>query len=213
MVVRATRRGMMGDRRGSVALEAALLFPIAVLLLVGLAESYFYMRAVLISERVASGLSLMMAKRTTINDCDRTNVTGNLGNLFLAAEYMAEPLSLRNNGMLIVSGVTNPGTGATIGWQRSTTYKVDGVASELGSQDGTPRLPEGIIVKPVAGIQVDTLIAVELAYSFNAFAGLRTVMPDLPGNITIRRTAYARGRWGSISNLNQVAGCAGLPKP
>lgn len=219
MVRRMIRKLVRNDRRGVLALEAALIFPIAVLLLVGLVESYLYMRSVLIAERVVSTLSMMIAKRQYIGDCNQTNRPDYLGNLFLAAEYMAEPMSLPANGMLIVSGISNPGSGTPanagtiINWQRRTSYKLEGAKSDLGVQNAKPVLPDGIIVKPTAGLQADTLIVVEFIYKFRPFPGTHTFISDLPTDITFRRTSYARGRWETLATPTAVAGCAPLPTP
>lgn len=214
MFRRVNSKGMASDRRGSVALEVALLFPLAVIVLVGFAETYFYMRAVVISERVVAGVADMLAKRNSLADCSDVAGSANLGTHVMAAEMMMAPLDLKANGMLIMSGISDQGRGPTIGWQRRTTYTVSGISSILGQQGGVPVLPAGIVIKPATPTITDTLVVAELVYRFKPFSGIRTFIPTLPLEITIRRTAYARSRWGSISVL-QVNGCtaAALPTP
>lgn len=204
-------RGLTG-RRGSVALEAALLFPLAVLVLVGFSELYFYVRAVAIVERVTSATADMVAKRATLNDCVWTNDSAHLGTHLLAAETMAEPLTLAANGMVIMTGVTDPGAGPTIAWQRRSAYWLTGVAATVGGEGQSPVLPGALTVKVAAGSQADTLVVAELFYRYRPFAGVRTLLPDLPGEVTIQRRAFARSRWGTIGTLTDVAGCAGLDK-
>lgn len=207
------RAGGMGDRRGTVALEVALLFPIAVILLVGFAEMYFYVRAVAIVERVAAATADMVAKRVTLNDCVWTNDSAHLGTHLMAAETMAAPLRLTNGGMVVLSGINDPGTGTTVAWQRRSSYRLTDVASTVGAEGNSPTLPAGLTVKQTVGTQADTLIVAEIAYRFVPFAGIRALLPDLPGEITILRRAFVRGRWGTIGTLGQVAGCTGLANP
>lgn len=213
MTAQAMGKVMVNDRRASVALEVALLFPIAVILLVGFTELYFYVRTVAIVERVTGSVADMVAKRVSLMDCGWTTSSAFLGTHLMAAETMAQPLTLSTNGMVVVSGITDPGAGTTVSWQRRSSYALSKVTSVVGSQGGAPVLPPGLTVKQTAGTQADTLVVAELAYRFQPFAGIRSLLPGLPGEVTIRRQAYARGRWGTIGTLGTVAGCPTLPSP
>ena len=201
---------VLRDRRGSIALETALIFPIAVLILLGFSELYFYARTVAIIERVAFSTANMVAKRATLYDCAKTTDSGYLGTHLLAAKTMAQPLDLESNGMVILSAVTDPGDGDVISWQRRSSYTIDGVTSTIGGQGGAPSLPAGLDVKTVTGTQGDTLIVAEVVYRFRPFSGVRSMLPDLPGEVTVLRRAFARARWGNIGTLGDVSGCTGL---
>lgn len=213
MTTRIIREDLRSDRRGSVALEMALMFPLVAIVLLGFTELYFYARSVVISERVVSASADMLAKRQFLVDCTQTSSSGNLGTHILAAETMAQPLDFKANGMLIITGVEGGEAGPTISWQRRTTYALPGITSELGREGAAPVLPPKLTVKPIVGTQQDTLIVVELFYRMQPFKGVRTLLPDLPLDVTIKRKAYARGRWGGLATLQTNASCPKLPTP
>lgn len=204
--------GVLRKRRGSLALEAALLFPIAVLVLVGFSEIYFYARAVAIVERVAFSSASLIAKRATLYDCVWTNDSGYLGTHILAAETMAQPLDLKAGGMVILSAVTDPGDGDVISWQRRSSYKLDDIASTIGVQNELPVLPADLDVKTVAGVGTDTLIVAEVAYRFRPLEGLQALLKLPLGEVTVRRRAFSRARWGNIGTLGSIENCTGLTK-
>ena len=208
----ATTNRLWRERRGSVALEVALLFPIAVVVLVGFAELYFYVRAVTIIERVTFTMADTVAKRISLVDCTQQNSSAYLGTHLLAAELTAQPLGLASQGQVIVSGVTNVNDKPHVAWQRRSTYTL-GARSALGGEGAQPTLPGKLAVSAKAGAQADTLIVAEVFYRFQPFAGIRTLLPDLPAEITIERTAYSRARLGSLATLGTLSGCSGLPKP
>lgn len=213
MATRMIGGKLRSDRRGSVALEMALMFPLVAIVLLGFTELYFYARAVVISERVAFASADMLAKRQFLVDCTSTASSANLGTHILAAETMAQPLDFKANGMLIINAVEGGANGPSISWQRRTTYTLPGISSELGKEGAAPVLPPKLTVRPIVGTQQDTLIVVELFYRMQPFKGVRTLLPDLPLDVTITRKAYSRGRWGGLAKLQKNASCPTLPKP
>jgi len=200
------------SRRGAVALEVALLFPIAVVVLVGFAELYFYVRAATIIERVTFTTADTVAKRMSLVDCRQQNSSSYLGTHLLAAELTAQPLALASQGQVIISGVTNVNGKPKVAWQRRSTYGL-GAKSALGAQGAVPTLPGKLTVSAKAGNHADTLIVAEVFYRFQPFAGIRNLLPNLPAEVTIKRTAYSRARLGSLATLGTLAGCTGLPTP
>lgn len=203
------------NRRGSVSLEVALLFPLAVMVLVGFSEMYFYVRAAAIIERAAFSVADSVAKRVVLTDCAWETNSTYLGTHMLMAKVTSQPLDLTKSGQVTVSAVVdnpgNPGKPNVI-WQRRSTYTLN-QASTLGKQGQQAILPTGVVVAAVAGTQPDTLVVAEVFYQFQPFAGIRTLLPTLPLDVTLTRRAYARARVGSLANLGAQIGCPQLPQP
>lgn len=200
------------NRRGSVSLEVALLFPLAVLVLVGFSEMYFYVRAAAIIERVAFSVADSVAKRVVLSNCSQQTDSSFLGTHMLMAEITAQPLELARSGQVIVSAVVDVGGVPQVAWQRRSTYTLD-QDSILGRVGQPATLPQGMTVAAVAGTQPDTLVVVEVFHTFQPFAGVRNLLPDLPLDVTLIRRAYARARVGNLSVLGVQAGCTPLPEP
>lgn len=202
------------NRRGSVSLEVALLFPLAVMVLVGFSEMYFYVRAAAIIERVAFSVADSVAKRVALTDCVWNTNSSFLGTHMLMAEVTSQPLNLAQSGQVIVSAVVDTGGNPNVVWQRRSAFTLDQV-SILGTQDQQPVLPTGMEVAAVAGTQADTLVVVEVFYRFQPFAGIRTLLPSLPLDVMLARRAYARARVGNLAALAPGAsiGCPGLSQP
>lgn len=200
------------NRRGSVSLEVALLFPLAVMVLVGFSEMYFYIRAASILERVAFSVADSVAKRVTLINCAWENNSSFLGTHMLMAQVTSQPLDLTQSGQVIVSAVVDNNDIPNVIWQRRSTYTLE-QASVLGKEGGQAILPEGMVVAAVAGTQRDTLVVAEVFYQFQPFAGIRTLLPTLPLDVMLTRRAYARARVGSLANLGTQIGCPALPQP
>lgn len=200
------------NRRGSVSLEVALLFPLAVMVLVGFSEMYFYIRAAAIIERTAFSVADSVAKRVTLTDCAWETNSSFLGTHMLMAQVTSQPLGLTKSGQVIVSAVVDNGGNPNVIWQRRSTYTLN-QDSILGKEGGQPILPKGMVVAAVAGTQLDTLVVAEVFYKFQPFAGIRTLLPTLPLDVMLTRRAYARARVGSLANLGAQTGCPALPQP
>ena len=199
-------------RRGSVAVETALMLPLVALVLGGFTELYFYARAVAIVERAAFTVADSVAKQVTLSECAEETSSTFLGTHMLTAKVTAQPLQMATSGQVIVSGVIDKDGKPVVAWQRRSTF-TQNKSSSLGKTGAQPALPGGIVVAAIAGTQADTLISAEVFYKFEPFAGTRTFLPDLPGSVTITRQAFARARVGSLANL-ATGGCgAALPAP
>lgn len=199
------------NKRGSVSLEVALMFPLAVMVLVGFSEMYFYVRAAAIIERAAFSVADSVAKRVALIDCAWETNSSFLGTHMLMAQVTSQPLDLTKSGQVIVSAVVDNGGNPNVIWQRRSTYTLN-QASVLGKQGQQPTLPKGMVVAAVAGTQPDTVVVAEVFYRFQPFAGIRNLLPTLPLDVTLTRRAYARARVGSLANLG-TQGCPKLPQP
>ncbi|HTH16736.1 MAG TPA: TadE/TadG family type IV pilus assembly protein [Magnetospirillum sp.] len=203
-------RRLRGDRRGVAALEAALIFPIAVIILVGFTEMYFYMRAVNIVERTSVTVADLLARRQTLLDCAQTTDSAYLGTYFHIGEIVAQPLVMATNGQIVAAAVIDTGAGPTIAWQRRSPFSVD-TGSPIGTDGAAAKLPVTTVAVPNPALNGDTLIVASVAYRFRPFEGVRVLLPSLPGEVMIVRTAYARARFGALGALPGQPGCTASP--
>lgn len=203
------------NRRGSVAIELALVMPVLMLMVVGFHEAYMYVRAVGLVERTAASVADIMGRQIAVLvDCSTSDDAANLGTYVTAAVEMARPIDLARSGQVFLSSVLTPtpaqgqNPAARVAWQRSSTFMVAGERASVGRQGAAATLPAGIL--PDVGGN-DTVMVVEILYRFTPFAMTARFWNDAPGTVTIRRSAYFRSR---LFNQNRLApGCAGLPTP
>lgn len=198
------------DGRGTAALELALLMPVLLIILVGFYETYVFVRSVSVMERVAFSTADLIARRNLVCRSTSTSDPNSINTyLVTAAPISAEPLDLKDNGEIIVSGVTyNSATGsARVAWQMVSPYTLTGVTSHVGSVGEDATLAGGIV--PSAG--GDTVITAEVFYYFDWFPMLRNFVPAMPGAMTLNRIAYFRGRVASLAVLNTSATNANCP--
>lgn len=200
---------LRGDRRGSVAIETAIVIPIACLVVIGFYETYSYVRAVALVERAAFSVANMMARQQgALHNCRESGDALNLGTYIAAAQEMVKPLALSTKGMVFLSGVNGPAAGTNVAWQHHSTYTLSGVSSSIGKQGQTIDLPGGIDPTGAA----DTVLVAEVIYRYRPFAMTAHLWPSAPGEVTIARQAYYRGRTANLSALTPgTTPCTALP--
>ncbi len=132
------RRFRAMARRGSVAVEFALILPILVLLLTGGTDTVLWLRAWLRVERTAAEVANVASQFATLTTAD-------INMLFAAGQQVAGAVDVTvSAGGQVISLVTtdNAGTGGALRtnrilWQRKTGT----VTSRIGAQGGTAVLP------------------------------------------------------------------------
>lgn len=209
------------DRRASVSLELAVIFPLVLVICLGFFELYNFIRTAALVERATSSLANMMARQTSsLVDCADSAAALNLGAYMNAATVMFQPVPLEQRGEIILSAVDWPSgqnTAPRVAWQRSSTFTLGspGVNSMLGTQGTRATLPAGL--RPTQG-NGDTILVAEVFYRFTPFAMSGQFWSGTPfGEITIHRIAYYRARMAALNTLAAPVtppGCAGvLPTP
>lgn len=200
---------ILHDRRAVAALEFALLLPLLLLILVGFAESYIFVRSVAGLERTAFTLADLIARRNLVCDAGSTSDPNSL-NTYLsgAVPLISQPLDLADHGEVIISGVSaSPALGAMVNWQKTSVYTLPSVSSGVGVAGGRATLDGGIV--PDSG--GDTVITAEVYYDYDWFPLLRGLWPDAPTRSTLVRRAYFRARLGALTTLYTSATNASCP--
>lgn len=197
-------RLLVRSERGAVAMEFVLVMPLMLLLMLGFTEMYLYMRTVSIVEHTAFTLADSIGQMPEVIDSNATTSTYDLGTLWSAATVLAAPVSLQAQGGVIISSVcdqlTTPcgkappvalsmanGTPA-IYWQRSAPWTQSGMVSQ--------EKPGSILPPTFPFRNGDSVIVVEVFYTFTPFSLTSAFWANAPGTQTIYERVYVRPRSG-----------------
>ena len=168
---------------GNVAVEFALTLPVLMLLMLGSAEMGRFVILHQKVDRVAVTTSDLVSRAETIKESD-------LDDIFDAADLVAQPFDLSNLGIVIVSAITNNGSGARVAWQRSGGGSATHT-SQIGTQGGAATLFADFEVR-----QGETAIIAEVFYDFEPFLSELIVEPQ-----TLYRRAHHRPRLGTLTEI------------
>jgi Flp pilus assembly protein TadG len=168
---------------GNVAVEFGLTVPVLLLLMLGSAEMARFVILHQKVDRVAVTTSDLVARAETIKESE-------LGDIFEAADVVAQPFDLRNLGIVIVSAITNDGSGARIAWQRSGGGTASHT-SQIGTQGSAASLSADFEVR-----EGETAIIAEVFYDFEPFLSEMIVEPQ-----TLYRRAHHRPRLGTLEEI------------
>jgi TadE-like protein len=168
---------------GNVAVEFALTLPVLMLLMLGSAEMGRFVILHQKVDRVAVTTSDLVSRAETIKESD-------LEDIFDAADLVAQPFDLSNLGIVIVSAITNNGSGARVAWQRSGGGSATHT-SQIGTQGGAATLFADFEVR-----QGETAIIAEVFYDFEPFLSELIVEPQ-----TLYRRAHHRPRLGTLTEI------------
>ena len=174
-------RGLATDRRGVVLLEVALMTPVLVVLLMG---AYDYGRYVLVHQKI-------QRTSTTVADLvarENSLVVGDMAGILAASEHVMAPFTLSSNGTILVSIITDPGSGDLVHRQFSGGGTLS-KTSRLGAAGSTPTLPSGLTVDPG-----DVVVATEVFFDFDAL-----FLPNWSIGDSLYQATYFRPR-GSAAN-------------
>ncbi|MGA7815884.1 TadE/TadG family type IV pilus assembly protein [Caballeronia sp.] len=204
---RAASRARHGLRRddGVAGIELAVILPVVLLCLLGFTEAYLYIRAAAAVERTAFTLADTLGQKSSVIDIDTTASANNIGAYWNAGDLIAEPLDMDHVGEIIITSVcdTNSNNCATPGavgtpgvagtpkilWQRQSP--ADGTQNpNLKSELGAGITPSGWPFH-----SGDSMLAVEVFYTFNPFTMTSNFWPGAPGTQVIYEVAYTRPRW------------------
>lgn len=138
---RAIGSRLLRDRRGNVAIEAAIILPVLLTMLVGGADVARYIQTVARMDRVAATVADLVARSEAVVDRTDFNApvaNNDLATFLLAGNEAAHPNDLIARGRVWVSAVRPAEAGGfKLIWQRTGPYQVD-APSRIGS---LPQLP------------------------------------------------------------------------
>ncbi|MFE8151463.1 hypothetical protein RBA63_06210 [Brenneria goodwinii] len=188
------------DNRGVVAVEAALIIPIGVFVIIASLELYQYFRTTAVVDRTAFLVANSLSMQRELyggTDCTLANSVCTYNKI---ASDLMTPLDYQNNGGMVISLYAvetddkdeNPLWETTPEWSRS--YQGDANSRSLASRL-TPST--GF---PTAAIN-DTVIAVEIFYDYTPFAISSAFWQALGGKKQIVSTVFYRPRFSALRDL------------
>jgi hypothetical protein len=201
---RLSLRRVWRSDHGVAGIEAAVLLPLALLIMLGFTELYLYLRTVSAAERVAFTLADTIGQKASIADVNTTASANNIGTYWYAADVVARPLDFANRGEVIISSVCDTvsdnchtpdaigkvgatGTPALL-WQRRSPN----AGANSPNQDS--RLTTSIAPAKWPFFSGDSMIAVEVFYRFNPFLMTSAFWSGAPGTVVVYQVVYARPR-------------------
>ncbi len=157
------------DRRGTLAIELAVVAPVVIGLLLSGVEVTRYVLLNQKIERTSATMADLVSQSETLSE-------GGLVNLFAATAYVMDPFDLAADGQLVVSSISGDDDDddeARINWQRSFGGGSGG--SAFGVEGGTANLPAGFVVR-----DNETVVVAEVFYDYvPAFMGTQLVARSL----------------------------------
>jgi len=148
----AKLRRFRRDNRGSLVLEMALAIPVLAALLFSGVEVTRYVLVNQKIERTSATMSDLVSQSRSLS-------TAQLDSLIGAARHVMEPYDVAANGLVVVSSISNSGSGAVIDWQHAVGGG-DG-SSQFGAPGGSPSLPSGFVVR-----EGENVIVTEVFYDY-----------------------------------------------
>lgn len=193
------------SERGIAGIEAALIIPLMVFIIVGTMELYNYFRAASILDRAAFTLADGVAMQRELFDqgaCDNSDDICTYGAI---AQDLLTPLNFSANGWIIISafaatepeGGTNP---PPVSWKNSSEWnrRFTGVGNSGSVPDS--------LLEPSSGFPPandgDTLIVVEIFYDYEPFALSSAFWETLAGTRRMYSRAFYRPRFAELRELS-----------
>ncbi|MDJ0951549.1 MAG: pilus assembly protein [Alphaproteobacteria bacterium] len=184
-MLRFLRRVLIKDRRGGVMIEAAVIMPFILMVMLGGVEIVRFALLQQKLNRTAVSMADLVAQAETLTTAD-------LDSLFVAVNFVTKPFDIGPNGRVIVSSISATGTAPpVIDWQRAGNGGNPSITSELGDAGEDAALPSGFIVRPG-----ESVIFAEVVYDFEPF-----IFPQFLSAQRLRHRAMFRPRFGALSEL------------
>ncbi len=189
LILKRRRPPLLADRAGNVTIEAAIVLPFVLLLLVIGADVVRYLDTGARIDRAAAIAADLVARSESVvdrTDFDAPIANNDLATFLSAANEVAHPHDLETKGRVYVSAVRpGEGGGFTLLWRRTGPYGLDAES----------RLDEGLPPLPTNG----NFVVAEVVYAYEPFIldtlGLEGFTP------IIYRRAIFRPRLAALAAL------------
>ncbi len=186
---RWSRRFLLNEY-GAITTEFAILAPVMMLLALAAIDTVNYINVANRVTQVSANTADAVARRKAIAD------GAEVGEFFLAANEIGNPLPLEDAGRVIISSVANvDGTGPRIVWQRTGTYSLP-VGSSLGVEGDIASVPTGFDLK--VG---ENAIFAEVFYEHRPFIFAANFFGG-PETVVLERMTTFRPRLAPLLTLN-----------
>lgn len=179
------RNKMLGDEKGSVLIETAIVLPVLIALMGGAFELGYFMLA----NQKADGLAASMADMVARAESGITE--SEVNDIFEAIQFIAEPFDIVDDGRVVITSVVgDDSNGNTIAWQRCSGAA--SFTSELGQEDDDNiDLRGGIVLA-----EGDIAIVAEVAYDYEP-----RILAGVVDPMRITSQATFRPRFGFLTDV------------
>jgi len=182
------------DERGFAAAEFALWLPLILLILIGCFEATRFIMIHQKLDRAATQVADLVGQAEALT-------SGQLDEIYNAAEAQMEPYDLQTQGEVIVSSILSTGGVNKVMWQR--THGSAGGDSQVGATDDVAVLPSNFFLN-----DSENSIVAEVLYDyqpifFGSLSGLKNpgggpLFGDMFQATTFYHSAWARPRSASL---------------
>lgn len=176
-------RSLAADSRGIAAVEFALVVPVLLLIMMGVAEVGRFALFTIKVQHSANSVADLASREETLT-------AGQLTSIFAAARHIVRPFDMTADGVAIVSCVGRA-TSQPLSrfWQRPGGGNL--AANSTVAPTGSPvALPPGLTLR-----DGESVVVAEVVFRYRPW--LMGIVPDT----TIRRTAFYRPRLGMLQTL------------
>lgn len=177
------------DNAGGAMIEFGFAMPLLLILFMGGLELGRFVLLHAKLDRTAMTVSDLVARVTSLT-------TAELDTIFAATNLVMAPFSMGGRGVVIVSSVTDTGSGAIVSWQHSGVGTLS-VTSEIGALGDNAALSDATMVSPTNG----GVIIGETYFDYSPW------LIDLIPSTRLRHIAIFRPR------LNGAVVCTDCPSP
>lgn len=190
------------DNRGMVAIEAALIIPLTLFVIIGSWELYQYFRTASVADRTAFLVANSLAMQKTLyntSDCTSANTLCTYNRI---ASDLMTPLDYSHHGSMVISlyQVTDTPDGTPPVWKSTPEWQTHYHGSALSTEVVSHLHPPAGFPAPS---HHDSLIAVEVSYRYTPFVIGHTFWQSLGGEKLITSTVFYRPRFNTLSTLSE----------
>lgn len=192
-------------QRGAVSIEAALVIPLMVFIIIGSFELYQYFRAASVLDRAAFTVANGVAMQRGLKDQGRCADTDDVCAYGAIMTDLMTPLNYRAHGRMVISLYVAEDKGKGAAWKNAPQWRRSyaggsyggAVTSRLTPPDGFPQP----MTKPAVAGEVDSVVVVETFLDFEPFAISAAFWQALGGKRLLESRAFYRPRFADLSTL------------
>nr|WP_113865786.1 TadE/TadG family type IV pilus assembly protein [Brenneria salicis]NMN92763.1 Flp pilus assembly protein TadG [Brenneria salicis ATCC 15712 = DSM 30166]RBP63740.1 Flp pilus assembly protein TadG [Brenneria salicis ATCC 15712 = DSM 30166]RLM31025.1 hypothetical protein BHG07_07425 [Brenneria salicis ATCC 15712 = DSM 30166] len=196
LCLRLKKNRLWHARRGAVAIEAALIIPLAVFIVIASMELYHYFRTASVVDRAAFTIANSLSMQRELNDNQQCRLANDICTYHTIAQDLMTPLDYRRYGGMVISlYATDTDSSGTAVWRTTPEWqRVYQGEQNSHSVAATLRPPDNF-PQPSAN---DSAIVVEVFYRYTPFMLTSAFWQELGGEQQLSARAFYRPRFNDL---------------